>query len=736
MATSTIGFPRIGANRELKRALESYWKGASSLSDLQKVYAEVESAALKSQGDLGIALVGLDGTYYDQVLDWTFFLGLAPDRFKGMSGMDQYFAMARGAEGAQALDMSKFFDTNYHYMVPELSEASQPKPDFSMFIEKVKRSQALLGKEKAVPMVFGPVSYVKLANSKVALDEMVSRLLPAYTKLFEELKALGVPEVQMHEPALVLSDANTMKAACETVYKKLSESGVPINLVTYYDDVGEAYPWLVTLPVAAISLDFCGVPGAAVKPQTLELMKKHGFPKEKRLGAGIVDGRSVYGSAEEATAVLKELKALGITNICVQSSVSLQHLPYSLDPETKLPEGIKPRLAFASEKIAEIVKVAKEGAAGAVPAAGVAKELNLERKMFDRPEPFDKRREAQVDMPAFPTTTIGSFPQTSEIRVARNKFKKGVISASEYKEQMMMHISYAIGVQDGLGLDVLVHGEAERTDMVEYFGEKMEGICFTLNGWVQSYGSRCTRPPIFYADISRPSPMTVEEFKWAQDLTPKPVKGMLTGPVTILNWSFPRKDIPRSAQAFQLGLALREEVKDLEAAGCRVIQVDEPAIREGLPLKKDRWTGYLEWAVDAFRLTCAVAAPATQIVTHMCYSSFEDILEAIDRMDADVLTIENSRSDNEMIHALAKYNYSRDIGAGCYDVHSPVVPTVAFLAGKIRSFFKETDILKGHPERIWVNPDCGLKTRNWKEVVPALKNMVEAAHIVRKEVSA
>lgn len=733
--TSTIGFPRMGRNRDLKRVLERYWKGNATVQELNDAAKQIQRQAWTAQKDAGVSLVGLDGTLYDQVLDWIFFLGLAPPRFQHLSGHDQYFAMARGAEGVPALDMSKFFDTNYHYMVPELTDESQPSPNFASFFSKVADGQECVGKERAVPIVLGPVTLVQLAKSKTSAPAMVTKLVPVYKQLLADLKAQGVPEVQIHEPALVFSNAADLKESCEAAYKTFSEVGVFINLVTYYDDIGDTYPWVVALPVSAVSLDFCGVPGAEVGSQSLELIRKHGFPKDKRLGAGVVDGRSVWNSEGQAAKTMAELLSISITNVCVQSSVSLQHLPYTQENEKELPEGLKGRLSFAIEKLSEIVKVANGGVVGSEMALVKGKTLALDPKLFNRPLSYSERRKQQISTPAFPTSTIGSFPQTSEIRSIRLKFKKGEIDEKEYKHLITSQIAYAIGIQDAIGLDVLVHGEAERTDMVEYFGQKLDGMYFTDNGWVQSYGSRCIRPPIIVGDISRRESMTVFEYKIAQSLTKKPVKGMLTGPVTILNWSFPRKDLPRKAQAMQLALALREEVKDLESAGCQVIQVDEPAIREGLPLKNSRWNSYLAWAVDAFRLCCGVAAPATQIVTHMCYSDFQDILMAIDKMDADVLTIENSRSGDDMIQALADYDYGRDLGPGVYDVHSPVVPSVDFITNKIQSFL-QTNVLRGRTDRIWVNPDCGLKTRDWKEVIPALKNMVEAAHMMRGEIQA
>jgi 5-methyltetrahydropteroyltriglutamate--homocysteine methyltransferase len=478
------------------------------------------------------------------------------------------------------------------------------------------------------------------------------------------------------------------------------------------------------------------------------------FLQNKRLGAGVIDGRSVWADDGTALRLVAALRAhLGHDQaISVQSSTSLQHVPVDLSLETNLPKDLISRLSFAVQKLTELTHVVQEistleggatksfvepldlatytGApATATPSAG-----HFAPEMFNRSENYLTRRAKQPAFPAFPTTTIGSFPQTAAIRRARLQFKKGIISAEEYKERMAAEIGYAVGIQDALGLDVLVHGEPERTDMVEVFGVKLDGFVFTEYGWVQSYGSRYVRPPIISGDITRPEAMTVHEFKIAQAVTAKPVKGMLTGPVTILNWSFPRKDILRSTQAFQIALALRQEVADLEAAGCVILQVDEPALREGLPLKPSRWDSYLDWATAAFRLATSVASPRVQVVTHLCYSQFEDIMKAIDDLQADVLTIENSRSSNEMVIALAEYGYSRDLGPGVYDVHSPVVPTVEFMAEKLRSFLK-TGILGGDATRIHVNPDCGLKTRRWEEVVPALKNMVEAARQVRAEIS-
>ncbi|GFH22837.1 cobalamin-independent methionine synthase, partial [Haematococcus lacustris] len=693
VTTSTIGFPRIGRKREMKIALERYWKKQSTLQDMLAVQHSVEEESWKAQKSAGVALVGIDqGTLYDHVLDTTFLIGCIPARFKGLSGYDAYFAMARGAQGAVALDMSKYFDTNYHFLVPELEDGWTPAPDFSHFLDRVRRCQATIGKESAVPILLGPVTYASLARSNTAaapdLDVVLAKLLPVYLELLQKLK-----ELQLHEPFLTTTKGAKLQAPTSAAYKQLAAQGVSLNFVTYYDDLGEAYPWVVSLPVSAVSLDFLGVPGASAPNASLDL-----------------------------------------------PSVPLSHLPWDTALEQALDQGVTARLGFAVQKLGELVQLAK-GVTNAPAEASPLdlssfrpKELTFEipDNLYRRPEAYSVRRTKQISMPAFPTTTIGSFPQTADVRRLRLQYKQGRLSQAEYERGIASHIGFAIGMQEALGLDVLVHGEAERTDMVEYFGAGLTGMAFTEHGWVQSYGSRYVRPPLVVGDIAFNKPMTVWEYKVAQALTPRPVKGMLTGPVTILNWSFPRRDISRRAQALQLALALREEVAALEAAGCTVVQVDEPALREGLPLKAERWEGYLGWAVDAFRLTTAVAAPATQIVTHLCYSDFQDIMAAIDAMDAvvvaaaDVLTIENSRSSDEMIRALAAAQYGRDIGPGVYDVHSPVVPTVEFMKEKIRSFVA-SGILGGAAgaTRVWVNPDCGLKTRGWDETIGSLRNMVQ-----------
>lgn len=731
------GFPRTGSKRQAKTALESFWKGKTSEQELVAAFNAVDKEAWRAQQAAGIKLIALDGTFYDHVLDMIYALGLAPQRFKDLSGLELYFAMARGAPSAPALDMSKYLDTNYHFMVPEIDEGFTPKLDFTRILDRLKSGQEVLGKEAAVPMVVGPVSLALLASTTLPADVIVEKLLPSYGQLLRQLSVQGAPEVQLHEPALATDKGAAARAAFETAYGQLSAVGCPINLVATYDDLGEAFSWAPQLPVQALTLDFCGVPGATVPNATLQLIRQHGWPAGKRLGVGCIDGRSVWADDEGVCAsLLSELLHLGVTSLAVTSSVSLQHLPWDASSEAALPPGLAPRLAFAVQKLSAIARLATcDAAASSGPCqwagGSIADSVDeLPAEMFRRSEPFEERRAKQPQFPPFATTTIGSFPQTAEVRRLRAQLKSGAIDRPAYESLVDRQIALAVGIQEGLGLDVLVHGEAERTDMSEYFGMKLSGMVFTQHGWVQSYGSRYVRPPIIAGNVTFLDPMTVREYKVAQDLTPRPVKGMLTGPVTILNWSFPRKDVSRRAQAFQLALALRLEVSALQDAGCRIVQVDEPALREGLPLKSRKWDSYLGWAVDAFRLCTAVASPSTQVVTHLCYSDFNDIMRPIIDMDADVLTIENSRSGDAMVRALAEAGYRADLGPGVYDVHSPVVPSPAFLESKLRSFL-DTGI---PPASLWVNPDCGLKTRAWEEVIPSLRNMVDAARRAREEV--
>jgi 5-methyltetrahydropteroyltriglutamate--homocysteine methyltransferase len=741
--TTTLGYPRIGKNREVKKVLEAFWSGKSDTETLLQTVREVEFANWKTQLEAGIDRIGIgDTTLYDHVLDWSVRLGLIPDRFRHLSGLDQYFAMARGKDGIPALEMTKWFDTNYHYLVPEIAADVEPEANFADFLATVQRAKALLG-EQAVPIILSPVTLLGLSRLEGDLATHLEKLLPLYSDLFAQLKALGITEVQLHEPILVTSSAADLREAIATTYSQLAEMGVPIHLVTYFDDLGVTYPWVMEMPVAGISLDF-------TRGRNLELLQQHGFPADKQLGVGIVDARNIWKVRPES--VLSTLETLhSITpNIRLHPSSSLQFVPYDAMRETKLPEPLRNVLSFAEQKLEEVVILAQTLAVdepsdrlavvqtqwqtfeqfSPVNSAVQERLRHLTVNHFEGAMPYEQRKKLQPALPLFPTTTIGSFPQTSEVRQLRVKLKRGEITQAEYEAAIDAEIAKCIQIQEEAGLDVLVHGEFERTDMVEFFGQQLSGFAFTEHGWVQSYGSRCVRPPIIYSDVARPQPMTVREFQVAQALTEKPVKGMLTGPITILNWSFPRSDISRQEQAFQIALALREEVADLEAAGAQVIQVDEPALREGLPLKLERWNQYLSWAVDAFRLATAIAQPHTQVHTHMCYCEFGDIIKDIERLDADVISIENSRSNNRTLQEVTEAGYSHQIGNGVYDIHSPVVPTTEQLVQQLQA-----GILNLPLRQIWVNPDCGLKTRRWEEVIPSLKNMVEATHRLRQEIS-
>ncbi|EQC38614.1 hypothetical protein SDRG_04315 [Saprolegnia diclina VS20] len=758
----TLGFPRMGPNRELKFALEKYWRGAVTEDQMRKVASDVESANWHAQVERGIQRIAVGMfSLYDHVLDWTLYLGCEPQRFGKLShDTDRYFAMARGLDGIPALDMTKWFDSNYHYEVPELNVHTTPKANFGKYLETIKRAQATLGKDTAVPVILGPLTYLALAkyDETTTLATILPKILPLYTLLINQLAALGVPEVQIHEPSLVGAHASALFPHLVTVYGDSTHTGalthpnVKIHLATYFEAIDEdVYKWFTTSKIAALSLDF-------TRGDNLAILQKFGFPSGKRLGAGIVDGRGVWKIAPKTitpilTSIVEVVSRSPNAAITIQPSSSLQHVPYTTKAEVDFQAGLNSLygvLSFAYEKLDEvklIANVVKNGqlntssafeaatAAWATyykehPAkAAVQSRVNgVTEADLKRPSDFATRRPHQMkSCPILPTTTIGSFPQTAQIRGLRRQLKLGKITQTAYEAEIDAQIAYNIGVQDALGLDILVHGEPERTDMVEFFAEKLNGFAFSQNGWVQSYGSRCVRPPVIYADLERPYDMTVREFKVAQGFSAfKPVKGMLTGPVTILNWSFPRLDITRKEQAYQLALCLRDEVAALEKAGCSIIQVDEPALREGMPLKLAKKDAYLRWAVDAFRLATAVAANPTSIHTHMCYCEFNDCMPSIDEIDADVNSIENARSGDETIRAFKSIGYKKDLGPGVYDIHSPVVPPKEEIVAKLESFLK---LLPA--KQLVVNPDCGLKTRRWPETIAALKNMVEATYQVR-----
>ncbi|GAX12819.1 5-methyltetrahydropteroyltriglutamate--homocysteine methyltransferase [Fistulifera solaris] len=754
--TSSLGFPRIGPNRELKFALEKYWKGTISQHDLLQVARSVEDAAWALQVGLTKITVG-DQYLYDFVLMMTESLGMVPKRFAHLPpGIDRLFAMARGVDGAPALSMKKWITSNYHYMVPEYDETSQIHADFSRFLEDCRRGVATLGADCATPVLLGPVSFAyltKISAPGVSRSTLVDLLLPVYEALIQELVGLGVKEIQIHEPCLVFNDPS-INPLLDAAYPKILAPDVTINMVSYMDDVGDTnYQWLMSAAngIHVVSLDF-------TRGDTLALVQKYGATKT--IGCGLVDARNVW-KFDPATAlpVLKCLVDKGVI-FRIQPSSTLQFLPWTVEREDKLIAESHPALqvlAFAKEKLQEVARLAKvagclldgedsehllsdhESAWKSFVESRQTSQSSSVRDRLQAVQPSDfrrstdylERRKQQLKgLPALPTTTIGSFPQTSAIRRVRAAWKKGLLNDAEYQAAMDQQIAYCIGVQETLGLDILVHGEPERTDMVEFFGEQLEGILFTQHGWVQSFGSRCVRPPVFWNDISRPFPMTTREFKVAQSLTEKPVKGMLTGPITILNWSFPRIDISGKDQAFQIALCIRDEIRDLEEAGCIVVQVDEPALREGMPFRTAERDEYLNWAVDAFRLSTAGAKSETQIHTHMCYCEFQDCMHAIDRMDTDVNSIENARSDNATLKAFKSIGYTKGFGPGLYDIHSPVVPSRDEIEAKLRSFLTVLDL-----DQTVVNPDCGLKTRGWPETIAALRNMVEATAVVRNELS-
>lgn len=741
--TATLGYPRIGKRREVKKALESFWRNELPSEELLQIVQEVEEASWTKQAETGIEQIGIgDATLYDQILDWSVRLGLIPARFQQFSGKERYFAMARGKDGVPALEMTKWFDTNYHYLVPEITADITPIADFSDFIGIVKRGLTQLG-EKAVPIIISPLTLLQLSRLEgVNFEDILNQLLPLYCELLKELKALGVKTVQIHDPILVLSHSSQLKAHFQKVYTELGQTGLNINLVTYFDDLGDNYPWVMELPVNTISLDF-------TRGNNLNLLQKYGFPSDKILGAGVIDGRNIWRIRPQSVISLLEIIQTFTNKLSVQPSSSLQFVPYDAALEVKLPEPLHNVLSFAEQKLEEVVISGKtltgentqtelalieqkwdEFAQFSPVNQEIKTKLeNLTPGDFQRSLSYTSRIAQQISLPPLPTTTIGSFPQTSEVRKLRSQYKRGDISPEDYQKAMEAEIAKCIKIQEEIGLDVLVHGEFERTDMVEYFGQQLDGFAFTQQGWVQSYGSRYVRPPIIFGDVVRTAPMTVQEYQFAQSLTEKPVKGMLTGPVTILNWSFPRSDISRQEQVYQIAIAIQEEVTDLEKAGAKMIQVDEPAFREGLPLKQEKWSDYLSWAVDAFRLATASVQPQTQIHTHMCYSEFGDIIQDIERLDADVISIENSRSNNRTLEEVAEGGYSHQIGNGVYDIHSPVIPTVEQLTQQLKTGISTLPL-----EQIWVNPDCGLKTRRWEEVIPSLKNMVEATRKVREEI--
>ncbi|KJD53487.1 5-methyltetrahydropteroyltriglutamate--homocysteine methyltransferase, partial [Bacillus amyloliquefaciens] len=743
---------RIGLNREWKKSLEAYWKGNTDRETFLKEMDEQFLAALQTQLDQQIDIIPVsDFTLYDHVLDTAVMFNWIPKRFKDVHDpLDTYFAMARGTKDAVSCEMTKWFNTNYHYIVPEFEKGAQYRVTRNKPLEDYKRAKAALGTETK-PVILGLYTFVALAKGYEQQDikDIYSQMTPLYIQVLKELEQEGGKWVQIDEPALVTA-SHEEAAAVKEIYQTITEEvpGVNILLQTYFDSV-DAYEELISFPVAGIGLDFVHDKG-----KNFEHLKAHGFPKGKVLAAGILDGRNIWKAnlEERLDLTLELIQSAGVDEVWIQPSNSLLHVPVAKHPDEQLADDLLNGLSFAKEKLLELTLL-KNGLVsgkaaiqteideahghlqalkqyGAATNSAFAEEIDkLTEEDFKRSTAFEERLRIQnesLGLPLLPTTTIGSFPQTAEVRSARQKWRKKEWSDEQYEAFIQEETKKWIDIQEDLGLDVLVHGEFERTDMVEYFGEKLGGFAFTKYAWVQSYGSRCVRPPVIYGDVEFKEPMTVKETVYAQSLTSKKVKGMLTGPVTILNWSFARYDLPRKEIAFQIAQALRKEVEALEKAGIQIIQVDEPALREGLPLKERDWDEYLKWAAEAFRLSTSSVEDTTQIHTHMCYSNFEDIVDTIEDLDADVITIEHSRSHGGFLDYLEQHPYLKGLGLGVYDIHSPRVPSSDEMLTIIE------DALKVCPaDRFWVNPDCGLKTRQPEETIAALKHMVEAAKQAR-----
>ncbi len=760
--THNLGFPRIGAQRELKFALEAYWKGQSSLEALQQVGKDLRQTNWALQSHLDFAPVG-DFAFYDQVLDMSFTLGNLPARVQDFQGdqLDNYFRVARGRSapsndaqaqccgGVAAGEMTKWFDTNYHYIVPEFTATTTFKLDTSRLLAQLAEAQAQ--NVKAKPVIIGPVTYLAIGKAKDDSDRLalLPKLLQVYSELLETLAGQGVEWVQIDEPLLVTELTPEWQHAFNLAYHQLKSSRVKLLLATYFGPLVDNQYLAANLPVAGLHIDAINA-----RHEIVPLLAM--LPAHKVLSLGVINGRNIWKTDLNATLDwLEPLAARLGDRLWLAPSCSLLHVPVDLESEQGMDAEVKSWLAFARQKLEElqVLAIALSLGRDAVktqlaanrqamsarrtsqrvhnPAVKAAVE-KLTPSLGQRQSLYTQRAAKQaalLHLPRFPTTTIGSFPQTAEIRQARRQFKLGQLDADSYEAAMKAEIARSVREQEALELDVLVHGEAERNDMVEYFGEQLNGYAFSQFGWVQSYGSRCVKPPILFGDISRPQAMTVAWIKYAQSLTSKPMKGMLTGPVTILNWSFVRDDQPRSVSCYQLALAIREEVLDLEKAGVRIIQIDEAALREGLPLRKSEWKQYLQWAVESFRITANGVADETQIHTHMCYSEFNDIIAEIADMDADVITIETSRSDMELLDAFDDFNYPNAIGPGVYDIHSPNIPEPDRMVALMQKAAERIPA-----ERLWVNPDCGLKTRQWAEVLPALRNMVSAAKQLRQQV--
>lgn len=758
LVSTVIGYPYIGENREWKRCVESFWNKKISEEQFTTEMKSIRLSNLKHQQALGLDLLTVgDFTFYDRMLDVAAMFGLVPNRYKWTGeevDLTTYYTMARGGKEAVACEMTKWFNTNYHYIVPEY-EGRQPQLTKNYILDYFIEAKEELG-VIAKPTIIGPFTFVQLAKGYdgKSKNSFLVKLLPLYVQVFQELLEAGAEWIQVEEPALCLSlneeEIKLVQEAYTYLASELPEA--KLMLQTYFEALS-AYKELTQLPVAGFGLDF--VHGAE---ENILSIRKYGFPQDKVLGIGLINGRDIWKTdlVEKAAATQSLLLLSGVKEAWIQSSCSLQHVPVTTKTEKELAATLNAALSFADEKIGELTQVtAYCVGAGASNKNSLQKskqaiealaqhntrnntnvkqlEATVKAADFSRPLSFKERQSLQqtaLNLPDFPTTTIGSFPQSDQVKRTRTAWRKKEITDAAYAEFVKNETARWIEIQEDIGLDVLVTGEFERTDMVEYFGEKLSGIAFTKFAWVVSYGSRCVKPPIIYGDVEWTSPMTVKEIVEAQELTEKYVKGMLTGPITILNWSFVRDDISREQVANQLALALREEIQALEDAGIAIIQVDEPALREGLPLRKEKWNEYLSWAVNAFKLATSSVQNETQVHTHMCYCEFNDFIDTIRALDADVISIETSRSHGELIHSLKQNSYELGIGLGVYDIHSPRVPSVAEMETILNDSLEVIS-----KEQFWVNPDCGLKTRREEETVKSLKNMVAATQKLREQLS-
>ncbi len=759
ITTHNLGYPRIGEKRELKRATEAYWRGEIAVAELEEVGRNLRKSHWLAQKEAGIELIpSNDFSFYDQMLDMTCLLGNIPTRFawNGESaGLDLCFQIARGGGDKQQTsihpsEMTKWFDTNYHYIVPEFQAETKFQLSGSKPFDEFREALALGLRTK--PVLIGPLTYLylgKSSNSEFERLALLDRLLPVYAEILHQLNRLGAEWVQIDEPILTFELSSDWQTAFLQAYRELRPTlpRTKLLLATYFGELRENIPLAVSLPVDALHLDITRA-GSELDQFVNRL------PSSMALSLGVVDGRNVWRNNFEVSLdqVNQAKRVLSANRILIAPSCSLLHSPVTLRHESTFDAEIKEWLAFAEEKLKEVTQLARlaEGGGDAMLAYRNRVALHSRRaserihrsevkarSQTVKPEdsrrkaPYRDRRQQQraaLGLPLLPTTTIGSFPQTADIRSTRARWKRGELADDEYEKFLREKTADCIRLQEEAGLDVLVHGEFERNDMVEYFGEQLDGFAFTDNGWVQSYGSRCVKPPIIYGDVRRPHAMTVEWSRYAQSRTSKPMKGMLTGPITILQWSFVRDDQPRSETARQIALAIRDEVLDLEAAGIKVIQIDEPALREGLPLRRSDWQAYLQWAIESFRLASSGVRDETQIHTHMCYCEFNDIIDSIAALDADVISMEASRSNMELLDAFAAFRYPNEVGPGVWDIHSPHVPGAAEMENLLRTAAAVLPI-----ENIWVNPDCGLKTRGWDEVIPSLRNMTKAAEALRKD---